>query len=105
MGDVETIVLKGEGGMLIHHDLPLPEHIADRLTKGHLSRVNEDGSNWIPSEAEDDVAPELGVPPTEAPDPKANKPAWVAWAGVCGMKPDDAEAKTKADLIDLYGKK
>ena len=41
---VETIHIMGEGGVVHPHDLPLPEGIAGRLARGHLRRVNPDGT-------------------------------------------------------------
>lgn len=70
---------------------PLHEAIADRLHKGHLVRVNADGSNW--------VEPAPRVRPALA-DRKVD---WISWAVYRGMDPDDAEAATKTDLIELYG--
>lgn len=95
MGD--TIHVRGEGGVVIEMALPLHEAIADRLTKGHLLRVNPDGSDYA---GDDDSVPGL---PTEKPPVSALKPEWVGWAVAQGMKPDDAEAATKQDLIEKYG--
>lgn len=101
--DVRTIHIRGEGGLVLAHDLPLGEGIGHRLESGQLVRVNEDGSPWTaPADAE--VDPDAGVVSTVKPDPKATKVAWVGWAVSQGAKPDDAEAMTKADLIDKYGK-
>lgn len=97
----ETIYIKGENGVVVAHDLPLGEGIADRLTKGHLRRVNPDGTDWSPSEVADDVT---GAPVTTKPATSALKPEWVGWAVTQGATPDDAEAMTKADLIEKYGK-
>lgn len=99
---VETIHIKGEGGMVIAHDLPLPEHIADRMTKGYLTRVNEDGSPFVePVEGGSDLTNGR----TPRPAGNASKTEWVGYAvRVGGMKPDDAEAMTRADLIDKFGK-
>jgi hypothetical protein len=96
----ETIYVRGEGGGIHPMDLPLPESIADRLAKGSLRRVNEDGSPYV--EADDSAASAPG-PPTERPAQSAPKAAWVGWAVTNGADPDEAEALTKTDLIDLYG--
>lgn len=102
MDEVETIHIRGENGLVMAHDLPLGEGIAHRLEAGHLVRVNEDGTPWeAPADAE--VDPAAGVVSTTKPDPKASKAAWVGWAVLQGMTPDDAEAATKADLVDKYG--
>ncbi|MFF9844618.1 hypothetical protein [Streptomyces sp. NPDC013740] len=94
----ETIYVLGEGGGIHAMDLPLPEPIADRLTKGLLRRVNEDGTPYV--EQADDGVPSL---PTEAPAKAAPKAEWVGWAVAQGATAEDAEGMTKADLIELYG--
>jgi hypothetical protein len=70
--------------------LPLPEAIADRLQKGYLRQVNPDGSPV------DEVAAKTRP---AAASPKAE---WVGWAVHNGMTPDDAEAMTKADLVEKF---
>lgn len=94
----ETIYVRGEGGGIHAMDLPLPEPIMDRLTKGLLRRVNEDGTPYV--EREDDGVPTL---PTEQPVKTAPKAEWVGWAVSQGADPEDAEGMTKADLVELYG--
>lgn len=93
----ETIHVRGEGGTVIAMDLPLPEPIAQRLTKGQLQRVNEDGSLY--TDSPDDDTPSL---PTVAPAKAAPKDAWVGWAVACGANPAEADGMTKADLIDAF---
>lgn len=93
----ETIHVRGEGGMVIAMDLPLPEEIALRLTKGALTQVNADGSPL--SVASGPEAPT----PDKAPPQAAPKAEWIGWAVANGADPEDAEALTKADLIDQYG--
>lgn len=97
----ETIHVRGEGGQIIEMSLPLPEPIADRLAKGHLRRVEPDGSPYGGR-----PAPETGTALTDGVPPRPGKTAvkgeWVAWAvRVHGLEPDNAEAMTKADLMDL----
>lgn len=101
----DTIHVRGEGGAVFEMALPLPEHIAERLAKGYLRRVNADGTPYV-----EDPAPGQtggsdlteGRPPR--PEPSARKADWVAYAvHVLGLRPDDAEARTKQDLIDLAG--
>lgn len=107
----ETIYLRGEGGGIHAMDLPLPEPIQERLTKGMLQRVNEDGTPYIeaPSEPSTDSvkvpAPGQQVPgpPLTEPPKTANKPDWVGWAVVRGATPEEADGMTKADLIEKYG--
>lgn len=88
--------VRGEGGSIFKMDLPLHETIAERLRKGVIQRVNEDGT----LHNGDDEVP---APPTERPAVNANKAEWVAWAIVQGANPDDAEAMTKTDLVEKYG--
>ena len=95
----ETALFRSESGQQIHMDLPLPDHMADKVTKGQLVRVNDDGSPYT-GEAAD--ASE-GAAVTERPAQSASKAAWVGWAVHLGADPDEAEALTKADLIDRYG--
>ncbi|MEU1805842.1 hypothetical protein [Streptomyces sp. NPDC019937] len=103
-----TIHIQGEGGQVIAMDLPLPDHIADRLTKGQLRRVNADGSPYLggpsPSAPADETgggsALTNGVPPRPAAG--ARKADWVGWAvAVHGLDPEVAEGMTKGDLQDL----
>ncbi|WP_405019556.1 hypothetical protein OHV05_24470 [Kitasatospora sp. NBC_00070] len=96
----ETIHVRGEGGMVIAMDLPLPEEIALRLTKGALTQVNADGSPLHIAST-----PEPGIPaaPDKAPPQAAPKAEWIGWAVANGADPEEAEALTKADLIDQYG--
>lgn len=108
----ETIYVRGEGGGIHAMDLPLPEPIQERLTKGLLQRVNEDGTPYTEPSAEDEgdagtagKAPGQQVPglPLTEPSRTANKPEWVGWAVVKGATPEEADGMTKADLIEKYG--
>jgi TATA-binding protein-associated factor Taf7 len=91
------VFIRGEGGSIFKMDLPLHETIQDRLLKGYLTRVNEDGSSYVEGQ---DETPAL---PTERPAISASKATWVGWAVHEGMTPDDAEALTKTDLIEKFG--
>jgi hypothetical protein len=104
----ESMYVRGEGGQIIKMDLPLPEPIADRLTKGLLRRVNSDGSPYTGSASAAPVADTGGQGSaltggrTLRPAAGARKAEWVGWAvGVHGMDPERAEAMTKQDLVDL----
>lgn len=103
----ETIYLRGEGGGIHAMDLPLPESIAERLTKGMLQRVNKDGTPYRePGPGpEADKEPEAPTPtlPTAEPAKTAHKAEWVGWAVRQGATPEDADGMTKADLIERYG--
>jgi hypothetical protein len=108
----QSIHVRGEGGQIIKMDLPLPESIQDRLTKGLIRRVNPDGSPY----AGQAPAPEpdmqvtgsaaassaLTEGRTPRPAATARKAEWVGWAvGVHGMDPEDADAMTKQALMEL----
>lgn len=93
---VPHVFIRGEGGSTFKLDLPLHETIEERLLKGYLTRVNEDGSAYV--EGHDDVQ----SLPTERPALSASKGTWVGWAVHEGMTPDDAEALTKTDLIEKF---
>jgi hypothetical protein len=98
MPEPETVHLLGEGGTVFELALPLHETITDRMAKGYIRRVNPDGSPF-----EGPAEPGVPEPPTSAPKASAAKPEWVAWAIVCGLDSEDAEASTKQDLIDRFG--
>lgn len=94
----EVAYFRGEGGGIWKMDLPLPEQMAAQLTKGHLTRVNPDGSPYTPPASGGER------PSVDPPSPSALKAEWVGYAvRVHGLAPDDAEAMTKADLIERYG--
>jgi len=94
-----TIHVLGEGGGIFELSLPLHETIADRLARGHLRRVHPDGSPYDEQDRPDG-APSL---PTSRPALNAPKAEWIGWAVANGERPDDAEASTKADLIERHG--
>jgi hypothetical protein len=43
---VETGFFRGENGLVLEMDLPLPDAFAGRLQRGEITRVNPDGSPW-----------------------------------------------------------
>jgi len=89
---------QSESGQIIGMDLPLDENMADKVRRGTLHRVNEDGTPYIDDSEGSDLT--NGVPPRPAGN--ASKGDWVGYAvNVLGMSPDDAEAATRQDLIDL----
>jgi len=94
----ELAHFRGEGGQVIGMDLPLDETMQDKVTKGYLKRVNEDGSPFV----DESVSSDLTKGSSPRPAVNAPKAEWVGYAvNALGMEPDDAEAATKQDLIDL----
>lgn len=108
MAEPETAWFRGDGGGIHKMDLPLPEHMADKLTKGYLTRVNSDGSPYVEPAPEPQGGDGVAPPPAPAvprPAASASKAEWVGYAvRAHGLTPDDAEAMTKQDLVDRYGK-
>lgn len=94
----EVGLFRSESNQLIHMDLPLPEHMADKVAKGQLVRLNDDGTTYSGEAA----GPADGAPPSK-PAPSSPKGEWVGWAVSCGADPEEAAASTKQDLIDAYG--
>ena len=94
----ETHHYLGEGGVVWAHDLPLPEPIAEKVTKGFLRRVNPDGSPWT----DPDGAP---ADPSAKPAVNAVKAEWVGYAvRTHNVDPEEADGMTKADLIERFGR-
>jgi len=94
-----TIWLRGEGGALMEHELPLHETISDKLRQGHISRVNADGTPFALTEGEDPSPTSDGLRPKD----NAVKADWVAWAVTCGAAVEEATAMTKSHLIETHG--
>ena len=94
-----AVHILGEGGGVFKFDLPLHEVVADKLAKGHIRRVNPDGTPYVEGDRPEGV-PSL---PESRPALNALKGEWVGWAVVQGLTPDEAEALTKQDLIDRFG--
>ncbi len=94
----KTVHILGEGGHIFSlSEDAITEPIADRLLKGYLKRVNADGT------------PLKGKTVRVQPATYASKAEWVGWAVHISQStdspitPDDAEALTKTDLIEMYG--
>ena len=90
----ETIHVRGEGGAVWEMDLPLPDGVAQRLERGDLARVNEDGSPY--EEPADEV-------PDGPPAKTASKAEWVAYASRWHDNREELEGMTKAELIKGFG--
>lgn len=67
----ETVYVLCESGSVIPHDLPLPAGVADRVERGSLTLVNEDGSPIVEVELPAEDAEPEAAPPAK----KAAKPA------------------------------
>lgn len=94
-----TIFVLGEGGYVFELSLPLHETIEDKLRKGHIRRVQPDGSPYTVDDQPDSV-PAL---PDKRPNVNAPKAEWIGWAVKNGATVQDAESATKPDLIEKYG--
>lgn len=55
----ETVHILCDNGSVMAHDLPLPSGIADRVARGQLKLVNEDGSDVgaVPAVVDSDEVP------------------------------------------------
>jgi hypothetical protein len=83
------------------------QHMAERIRpvpgspdEQRLSALADDPSS--PWHVEDE--PEPVTEPAGRPPQAADKAAWITWAVACGAEQADAEAATKAALIEQYGK-
>lgn len=84
--------------MIIEMNVPLPSHLQQRLARGELTRVNEDGSDYVEPVKPSDLA--SGTP--ARPAANALKDEWVAYLiNAYGIDPERAEAMTKQDMIDM----
>lgn len=108
MSEANVGYFLGEGGVQWTFDLPLTEVLQEKLTKGYLRRVNEDGTPYVePVEAVEATGDDNDPPPPPVelpPAASATKAEWVGYAVRVGqMEPGDAEGLTKQDLIDKFG--
>jgi len=99
-----TAWFRCEGGTVLEMDLPLPEGIAQRVERGAIVRVADaEGAPYVAGD--DAIRTAVPAPPTKRPADSAAKPAWVAWAVVCGADPETASGALKQDIIDTYGRR
>jgi len=101
--EVETIYLRGTGGVVWAYTLPLPVEIQKQVLRHEMVHVNADGSPYL--------EPATGEAPVlDRPSDTALKPAWVGyavWRSERLGEPitvDQADLMTKADLIGRFGK-
>lgn len=96
---METGHFRAPGGQTIELALPLDENMQRQVDRRELVRINPDGGAYEAQGVLDLAAGEVRRPGVNAP-----KNEWVGYAVSQGMSVDDADAMTKADLIDKYGK-
>jgi hypothetical protein len=100
----EVAHYKGPGGVVWTMALPLDKILAKQERKGILRRVNPDGTPY----AEPAPPPPAGGGQPPALDPPAQSAVKAEWVGYAvragGLTVDDAEALTKQDLIDRFGR-
>jgi hypothetical protein len=99
MAAAETGFFRGAGGGIFELSLPLSENFEQQRVRGQLVRVDENGDPWTDQAAP--VADGPVRPPVNAP-----KNEWVGYAVAvdADLTIDDADAMTKNDLIEKYGK-
>lgn len=74
-----------------------PHTVNERLSTG--GEGPEGQPDTVTERLSGDQHVAVGEPPTQS----ANKSAWVDYAVSQGAEPDDAEAMTKAELVQTYG--
>jgi hypothetical protein len=102
MAAPETGFFRGAGGGVFELSLPLSENYENQRVRGQLVQVaNAAGDPLDPPGAED---PEPDGP--VRPPVSAVKNEWVGYAVAVDpdLTVDDADAMTKNDLIEKYGK-
>ncbi|EFC80242.1 hypothetical protein [Parafrankia sp. EUN1f] len=105
----QTVFLE-YGGRTHEHDWPLTEVLAYQMAKGLVRQASQPGpASWYrPPEADDeaDATPGPPAPLTRElpPHRNATKADWVGFAvRTTGISVDEADAMTKADLIERFG--
>lgn len=82
----ETAQFRGEGGSIFTFDLPLSADNEKKVALGYLRRLDGEEAELVE---------------VERPAQSAPKADWVSFAvHMHGLSPDEAEAMTKADLIE-----
>jgi hypothetical protein len=99
MAAKETGFFRGAGGGVFEMDLPLAEPYQYQAARGQLVRVNPDGSSYQAEAVDSDSGP------ARRPAVNATKNEWVGYAVSQGMAVDDADAMTKAELVERFGEK
>ena len=90
--------------------LDLEDWEAEHLVRGEMARpagdapVPEPAAEMAADGAEEAAEPPpLAEPPTSTPRAIQPKADWIAWAMVNGLSQDEANALTKAELMERYG--
>jgi hypothetical protein len=105
MAAPEVAHYKGPGGVVWTMTLPLDKIMAKQERKGIIRRCHPDGSPYREPQPTTASSGDDTPPPEPPPDKSALKADWVGYAvRVHGLTVDDAEALTKTDLMDRYGK-
>lgn len=98
------------GGQVVEHDWPLTEVLAYQLAKGMVRQASQPGpASWFRPPGDEGEPGDTGPPP--APRPRelpphrnAAKADWVGFAvRTAGISVDEADAMTKADLVERFG--
>jgi hypothetical protein len=91
-----------EAGTYVELDLDQAEHV-NRDSPGVLTEVDPEEQARAKRAKQQEPAP---PPAAEPPAESANKPEWVEFAAKHGgLSKADAEALTKDQLVDRFGKK
>lgn len=90
--------VRTEGGTVMQLDVHPGTPIAQRIAKGEITRVNEDGSMFVEPAAPVDEDTELVEPAGNA-----SKADWVDYAVAKGADPAEAEGCTRDDLRKSFG--
>jgi hypothetical protein len=95
----ETGFFRGAGGGIFELPLPLADNYEHQRVRGQLVRVTETGG---PYEQDKPASARRPVRPA----PAASKNEWVGYAVAVdkNLSIDDADAMTKNDLVEKYGK-
>jgi hypothetical protein len=91
---------QGAGGLRLHLDEPFSPQVAEQIRKGHLVPVTDDATEEEPVAEPDGQGPDDGGGELKRPAANAKVDDWRAYAVSLGMSEDEAQASTKAELVD-----
>lgn len=95
--DEEIVFMRGPSGVIWPMGLPLSEPIAEQAAKGELTRVNEDGSFYEPTEHDPELSPELPRDRLEREHRAA-----VEYARLKQERPDEDPIVLRDEAADLH---